>query len=74
MDQSITQPNNLGPRYLAVLSAFVGWRSIRGFADDFQQSNKCEVELAIGVQVIARLSGSHRNRLPRVIEHMPKSH
>ena len=55
MYQPIAQSNNLDPWYLPVSSAFVGRRSVRRFADDFQQSNKRKVELAIGIQVIARL-------------------
>jgi hypothetical protein len=49
MYQPVAQSDNLRPRYLGVLSAFVGWSSVRGFTDDFQQSNEREVELAIGV-------------------------
>ena len=67
VDQSIAQPDNLTPRYLRMLSAFVVRRSARGFTDDFQQANKGEVQLAIGIQVVAGLAGCHRDGFARVI-------
>ena len=74
MDKAVAQVHDIAPGNGRKGPALRLRDSRSGLADDFQEPDERQIELAVRVEIFAPAPVGHLDGFARVIEHLPKAH